>query len=339
MKALLNIQKKLYPNLLEAMHQRYAVLQHVDLFQPIGRRALAEHTNLTERVVRSEIIFLQEQGFIYITTKGMHITKEGKMILDQLAAFMGEISGLSVLEKQIKDKLQLEHVFIVPGNSDKDDWVKQEMGKTCISFLKENIHTASTIAVTGGTTMAAVADVMTPLETEQCLFVPARGGIGEKVENQANTIAAEMAKKAEGDYRLLYVPDPLSETLYQTIINEPAINEVLQKIKDSDVILHGIGDALTMAHRRKTPEKIITQLKADKAVSEAFGYYFNDTGKVVHKVRTVGIQLEDVGSIQHVIAIAGGESKAQAIASYFKRGKSDLLITDEAAAEKILREY
>src|SRR5690625_3355528 len=169
------------------------------------------------------------------------------------------------------------------------------MGKACISFLKENIHIASTIAVTGGTTMAAVADVMTPLEKEQCLFVPARGGIGEKVENQANTIVAEMAKKAKGDYRLLYVPDPLSETLYQSIINEPVINEVLQKIKDSDVILHGIGDALTMAHRRKTPENIVAQLQTDKAVSEAFGYYFDTTGKVVYKVRTVGIQLEEIG--------------------------------------------
>src|SRR5699024_7998706 len=126
MKALLDIQKKLYPKLLEAMHQRYAVLQHVDLFQPIGRRGLAEHTNLKEYVVRSESINMHEKGFIYITTKGMNITKEEKMILDQLAAFMGEISGLSVLEKQIKDKLQLEHVFIVPGNSDKDEWVKQE---------------------------------------------------------------------------------------------------------------------------------------------------------------------------------------------------------------------
>src|SRR5699024_12093445 len=117
------------------------------------------------------------------------------MILDQVAAFMGEISGLSVLEKQIKDKLQLEHVFIVPGNSDKDEWVKQEMGKACISFLKENIHTASTIAVTGGTTMAAVADVMTPLETEKCLFVPVKGWNGEKVEYENNTITSERAKK------------------------------------------------------------------------------------------------------------------------------------------------
>lgn len=338
MRALLNLQKKLYPDLLEAMQQRYTVLAHVDLFQPIGRRGLAEHTKLTERIVRSEVIFLQEQGLISITSKGMHMTNEGKLILDQLADFMGEITGLGVLEQQIRDKLQMEHVIIVPGNSDEDTWVKQEMGKACVSYLKANLSDALTIAVTGGTTMAAVADVMTPLnEKKQTLFVPARGGIGEKVENQANTIAAEMARKAGGDYRLLYVPDPLSESSYQTLMHEPAINNILQMIKGADVILHGIGDALTMAARRKTPGKIIGRLKEGQAVSESFGYYFDAGGDIVHQVRSIGIQLSDINRTRNIIAIAGGKSKACAIASYFKQGKSDLLITDEAAAEQILR--
>ncbi|MFD2045042.1 sugar-binding transcriptional regulator [Ornithinibacillus salinisoli] len=339
MRNLIDLQKKLYPDLLEIMQQRYAVLHSVDLFQPIGRRGLAEHTNLTERIVRSEIEFLHKQGFIHITSKGMHSTKEGKILLDQLADFMSEIMGLSVLEKQIKDKLQISNVIIVPGNSDKHEWVKQELGKACVGYLKQIVKSEITIAVTGGTTMAAVADVMTPLEKDSnYLFVPARGGIGEKVENQANTIVSEMARKTNGEYRLLYVPDPLSESTYQTIINEPSVNETLQQIKSADVVMHGIGDAIKMAERRKTSESLLQELKEKNAVSEAFGYYFNEYGSVVHKVRTVGIHLEDLVNINHVITIAGGTSKGQAIASYFKQGKTDVLITDEAAAKQLLRE-
>lgn len=338
MRALIDLQKKLLPDLLEVMQQRYSILHSVDLFQPIGRRGLAENSNLTERIVRSEIDFLHKQDLILVTSKGMYLTKEGKLILDQLASFISEVKGLSVLEMQMKEKLQIENVIIVPGNSDKYDWVKQEMGKACIKFLKTVLKQGNTIAVTGGTTMAAIAEVMTTLNnTNDYLFVPARGGIGEKVENQANTIAAEMARKSKGEYRLLYVPDPLSESAYQTIINEPSINETLQQIKGSSIVLHGIGDALTMADRRKTTHAITSKLKMDNAVSEAFGYYFNESGNVVHKVRTVGIQLEDLDSIEYVITIAGGKSKGEAISSYFKQGKSNLLITDEAAAEQILR--
>ncbi|WP_373893314.1 sugar-binding transcriptional regulator [Virgibacillus natechei] len=338
MRDLIDLQKRLVPDLLDIMQQRYSILHSVDLFQPIGRRGLAENTSLTERTVRGEVEFLQDQGLIQVTGKGMYITKEGKLTLEQLAGFMSEIMGLSVLESQMKDKLQVEHVIIVPGNSDHYEWIKQEMGKACVAFLKKVIQPSSRIAVTGGTTMAALAEVMPLLNKENnYLFVPARGGIGEKVENQANTIAAEMARKTNGDYRLLYVPDPLSESAYQTIINEPSINETLQQIKGADVVLHGIGDALTMAERRKTKEEVTAKLKSNKASSEAFGYYFDKDGNVVHKVRTVGIQLEDLSSIDYVITIAGGKSKGQAIASYFQQGRSDLLITDEAAAEEILR--
>lgn len=336
MRTLIDLQKKLFPNILHSIHQRYAVLHSIKLLQPIGRRGLAENMKLTERVVRSEVTFLQEQGFIEVTAKGMFITEEGYVIIDQLAQFMRELTGLNVLEKQIKEQLQLDDVIVVPGNSDEISWVKKEMGKACVTYLKQKVSTPSTIAVTGGSTMAAVAEMMTPLETSP-LVVPARGGLGEKVEHQANTIAAQMARKANGKYRLLYVPDTLSESSYQTMINEPSIIEVLRLIRGANVVIHGIGDALTMAERRKTSAEVIQKLTTEQAVSEAFGYYFNKQGEIVHTVKTIGLQLEELPESECVITIAGGESKAEAITSYFKQGKSNLLITDEAAAFKILK--
>lgn len=336
MRTLIELQKKLFPNILKTIHRRYAVLHSIKLLQPIGRRGLAENMKLTERTVRSEVSFLQEQGFIEVTSKGMFITEEGYLVTEQLANFMRELTGLNVLERQMKEKLQIDEVIIVPGNSDDVSWVKKEMGKACVSFLKQNISTPTTIAVTGGSTMAAVAEVMTPLK-ESPLIVPARGGLGEKVEHQANTIASQMARKANGNYRLLYVPDTLSESSYQTMINEPTIIEVLKLIRGAKVVVHGIGDALTMAKRRKTSEEVIQKLKEEKAVSEAFGYYFNKKGKIVHTVKTIGLQLEELPERDCVITIAGGESKAEAIISYFNRAKSNLFITDEAAAKKILK--
>ncbi|GAB4072877.1 gapA transcriptional regulator CggR [Barrientosiimonas marina] len=340
MRELIDSLKKLSPDLLEIMQQRYILMENVELLQPIGRRALAANTNLTERHVRGEIDTLAGQGLIDASPKGMQLTKEGKLVIEQLASFMHDLMGLNVLESRLKERLQLNSVIIVPGNSDEHEWVKEEMGKACVTFLEEHMLSEKTIAVTGGTTMTAVAEMMRPSEnTAECLFVPARGGLGEQEENQANKIAARMARQAKGSYRQLYVPDPLSESSYQTMIHEPAVMDVLQLIQHASVVLHGIGDALTMAERRKTSPEVIGKLKQEKAVSEAFGYYFDAAGEVVHKVRTIGLHLEDLtASRQSVVAVAGGASKAQAIQSFFKQGGSDLLITDEAAAEAILRE-
>ncbi|WP_276208247.1 sugar-binding domain-containing protein [Gracilibacillus sp. YIM 98692] len=338
MKDLLDIQEKLFPDLLEVMQRRYKILHYIKLMQPIGRRSLSGYIDLKERIVRSEIEFLNQHGFIVVTSKGMQVTSDGDNILEKLIPFMDEISEFRVLESEIKDKLQLEHVIIVPGNSDTHQSVKQALGKACVHFLNTILTSDQTIAVTGGTSIAEVANQMKPLKhAKNCTFVPSRGGLGEQVENQANTICAEMAKKANGTYRMLYVPDPLSEESYHTIIEEPAIKDILELVHDANVVIHGIGEALTMAERRKTSSYVLNKLNEKNAVSEAFGYYLNNSGEVVHKVRTVGMQLEDLKRASYVIAVAGGNSKANAIHSYFKQGKSNVLITDEAAAKELIK--
>lgn len=82
---------------------------------------------------------------------------------------------------------------------------------------------------------------------------------------------------------------------------------------------------------------MIQTLKQNGALAEAFGYYFNQEGQVVHKMPTVGLRLEDIQRTETVIAVAGGKSKGKAIASFLRFGHEDILITDEGAAQEILR--
>ncbi|HLR64582.1 MAG TPA: sugar-binding domain-containing protein [Pseudogracilibacillus sp.] len=339
MKELIHAQKMIYPDLLEVMQKRYSLLYTIFLFQPIGRRGLIEQTKLQERFIRNETELLKKQGLIEMTTKGMLITHTGEAILKDLYMFNRELLGVATLEHELQSYIGDTKVIVVPGDSDQSEFVKHEIGRATVDYLQKIIQDDVTIAVTGGTTMAAVANAMVPFEGYECSFVPARGGVGEKVENQANSIVAKMAKAEQGNYHLLHVPDPLSETLYQTIIHEPQIKETLNIIKNTDIVIHGIGEALAMASRRKTSQRVMDKLIKDKAVSEAFGYYFDITGQIVHKVRTVGIQLEDLTHINQVITVAGGKSKAQAILSYMIHGKSDVLVTDEAAALEIINLY
>lgn len=336
MKEMIGAQKIMYPDVLELMRKRYTVLYTISIFEPIGRRGLIDHTEYPERFIRNETELLKQQDLIRMTAKGMYITETGKTILHDLYDFNRELLGIATLEKELKQIVGANKVIVVPGDSDQTDFAKREIGRATVAYLQAMIKQDVTIAVTGGTTMAAVADAMIPFEGYNCLFVPARGGVGEKVENQANSIVAKMAEAEKGNYHLLHVPDPLSETLYQTIINEPQIKDTLAVIKETDIVIHAIGEALAMASRRKTSDNVMEKLVDKQAVSEAFGYYFDIHGNIVHKVRTVGIQLEDLSDIAHVITVAGGQSKAQAIISYMLSGKSDVLITDEAAALEII---
>lgn len=338
MKTLIDIQKRLLPDLLEVMQKRYGILHYIRFMQPVGRRSLAHSLNLTERVVRSEVEYLKQQNLIEIYSSGMSLSQDGLELIEKLEGVMREISGIDLMEKELQQKLGVA-VVVVPGNSDVSPWVKSELGKAGALRMKKSLSGDNIIAVTGGTTMATVAEMLTPIpESKNILFVPARGGLGEEMKDQANTIVSKMAEKMNATYRVLYVPDQISDESYATIMKEPSIKEVTSLIKDSDIVIHGIGEASVMAERRKTSEAVMKKIKEGEAVGEAFGYYFNECGKIIHKVQTVGIQLEDLEHAKEVIAVAGGTSKAKAIGAYMKSAsRNTILITDEAAAIELLK--
>lgn len=339
MKSIINVQKRLIPDLVEIMQKRYRILRYIEIMQPVGRRSLSQSLQITERVLRSETDFLKDQDLITISMSGMRLTEEGKIILDQLEPIMKEFSSAPELEKQLAAALNLQSCNVVSGNADESDWVKSELGRACVSRLKEVIKEGQVISVTGGSTMNAVAEAFTEkLNKENLLFVPARGGIGADIKDQANTICQKMANKAGGNYMVLYSPDQVTKEFYETFIQESSIREVLMKIKSADIVIHGIGDAMTMARRRMTSEEDMQKLVQEKAVAEAFGYYFDENGRIVHKVQTVGLQLEDLKNIPHIFAVAGGASKAKAIKAYMKIApKNTVLITDEAVTNEILK--
>ncbi|ETI68005.1 sugar-binding transcriptional regulator [Neobacillus vireti] len=339
MQSFIDIQKRLLPDLLIVLQKRYSILRYIGFMQPVGRRSLAVSLGLTERILRSEVDFLKEQNLIYANSVGMSLTSEGKNLLEDLEGLMRELKGIDVMELELKHRLGIKGVIIVPGDSDESPLVKGELGKASAACMKKLLTGENIIAVTGGSTMAAIAERLTPeLTRKNLLFVPARGGVGEDVANQANTICSNMAKNTDSKHRVFYVPDQVSSEIYQSLIKEPEIHEVLKLIKSASMVLHGIGDAITMAERRKTTPKIQQKLETGNAVGEAFGYYFNEEGEIVHKVLTIGLQREDLAGIPNIIAVAGGSSKAKAIKAYLKQAPAaTILITDEGAAKRLLK--
>jgi len=338
MQNILHIQKKLVPDLVQVMQKRYKILHQILVSGTVGRRTLAASLDLTERTLRSELDILREQGLLETGTTGMTLTESGRRLLEELEPFVKEVFGLSELEEAVRLKFGLRKVVVVPGDSDVSEDAKREIGRAGSRVLSQSLSPGDIVAVMGGTTMARMAaqiKVQAPLTDNW--FVPARGGLGESVEYQANTIASELAKRTGARYRMLHVPDHLSEEAYQTIMQEPNVREVVDMIRKARIVVHGIGDAITMARRRKLDADTVRELLKDGALAEAFGYYFDKNGAVIHRMATAGLRLEDIEAAETVIGLAGGRSKGEAIAAVLRFGHDDILVTDEAAAEEALK--
>jgi len=337
MRHLLELQQKLVPDLIPLLRDRYMLLRSIYHLQPIGRRALAQSMNTTERILRAEVDLLKDTGLLHVNAAGMTLSVEGQQVLDEMEPLVSELFGLTDLAEQLQRKLGIPEVIVVQGDADESPWVKEELGRVGARVLKQVVQEGDIVAVTGGSSIASVASHLTPSAVFKTVqFVPARGGLGERVELQANTLASAMAARTGASYRLLHVPDRLHLEALQTLLKEPQVQDVLSLLGHSRIVLHGIGDAITMAKRRNYSDEELDELVNSGAVSEAFGYYFNEAGETVQRMPTIGLQLEEVHKAEAVLSIAGGRSKAKAILSFAKQSCQNVLITDEGAAKSLL---
>ena len=337
MQEILELQKKIVPELVNTLEKRYNVLRTIYHNQPIGRRILAEKLEVGERTVRTEIGFLKEQDLIDVSAAGMTVTSDGEEIIVKLKDFIHEIKGLSEVEAKLENLLNLKRVIIVPGDVDKNPLVLKDLGKACANYVKDVLHDNSIIALTGGSTLKEVVEAFPKINNfSNIQVVPARGGMGKKVETQANTLAASLAKKLNATYKMLHVSENLSLDIIDNLLKEEAVKAVIDTIHKADVLMYGVGNAVQMARKRGVPQEEIDNLIHNGAVGEAFGCYFNKDSQVITETTAIGIKINEARSIKTHIAVAGGKNKVEPIIATEYNDSTGVLVTDEATAQEIL---
>jgi central glycolytic genes regulator len=336
MKNLIQLQKRIAPEIIDITEKRYSILRALEFNQPIGRRALSAMLDKSERWVRSELDVLKEQGLIDIQTSGMTVTEDGKNIISQFRSFIAELRGITSLEQEIKDALQVRDVLIVPGDTELDRETLKDIAKVAFEYIEQQIKDSNVIAVSGGYSVLAVAENSSKLKAKDITVVPARGGIRADLERQANIVAAKLANNIGGSYHLLHLPDNISEDMLNNMISDPDISSVIEYIRRANIFLFGLSSLESISKKRNFTVEEMEMLKSLKVKAEAFGCYFDENGKIVHKTGSIGIRPEDLKNIEIAMCIGGGASKAEPIILVNKGRSNSVIVTDEAAAHQIL---
>lgn len=331
----LDLLNRIIPEAALLLKQRYDILSAIHSFQPLGRRSLSLKLSLNERRMRRELDFLRKQGLIEARGEGVYLMEEGVSLLLEMQPYVREALGLTYLEENLAARLGLSRAIIVPGDSDSSDAVSLDMGRAASRYIRENLKEDSIIAVTGGWTLARVSQVTTGY-FPGVTVVPARGGLGEKVEIQANTIAARLAENLGGAYRLLHIPENLDPAALKALLANIRIQEVLRIIRGADILLYGVARADSMARRRGLTPGETRELLSRGAVSEALGHYFNERGEVVASMPGLGLEFSDMPRLNVSLAVAGGRSKSQALRAALTNRPRQVLVTDEGAARGML---
>ncbi|MCG8483263.1 MAG: sugar-binding transcriptional regulator [Clostridia bacterium] len=336
---MLSVQKKLVPEMVQILIRRYEILRAVATHEPIGRRNLSTLLGIGEKTVRNEISHLQEKLLLNVKNQGMTITEEGKELIENADQWIYYFKAMEDIEKELAHALNVKKVIISSTDSSNKSQIVQETARKTGLYLKSIISENMIIGITGGSTMAATVKEMQKYNCSKkdITVVPARGGLGEEVETQANNIAAGLAEKLNCAYKLLHITENLSKELLESLMAYPEIKETVDLIEKIDVLLFGIGRADVMATRRNLDQSKIDSLIKKGAVAEAFGYYFDNKGKIIDIVNTAGISLEQYHNVPHIIGAAAGVDKAEAIMAISQLNDNLVLVIDEGLANSILK--
>ncbi|KIY20569.1 MULTISPECIES: sugar-binding transcriptional regulator [Mesobacillus] len=250
------------------------------------------------------------------------------------------------LEKSLEKRFNLTDVVVVPISSLTPDMVTKSVAQAGAYYLSKNMKNVKTIAVSWGTTLAALVKEY-PYELREAVkVVPLEGGMGRKrVEIHANQIAYELAKKMGGTCSYLYAPAIVeTQELRERLMVMQDINEVLEEGRNADIAITGIGNP----YKASTLEKIgylqrdeIDRLKSMGVAGDMGFRFFDQNGHTVDNLldkKTIGISLEELRNIKTVIAVVAGSHKTESILAALKGKYINVLITDEQTAMNLLKE-
>lgn len=328
------LMQAIAPELAEAMARRAMVLTAIAESAPVGRRQLALRLHLAEREVRADVEKLRDAGLITLDKAGMNPTPQAVRWLESARGFARQTQGLTALETALMQRLNVQKVSVASGDADADARVLSDVGRLAAQGVRALLHSGSTLAVTGGSSVAAAAHAMQSASPMNVMVVPAQGGFGREMETQANTLAAEIAQRLGGHHRLLHLPDHMDEQAKQEMLRLPEIRETMERIQRADIILHGIGRARETMSR--LPAEQVRLLTKNGAVGESFGAYYDQRGTCLLKSSGVCVDLARLTPDCRMIAVAAGAQKAEAIIAVLRHDAHALLVTDEGAARRML---
>ena len=254
----------------------------------------------------------------------------------------GEDSEMMDLEAQLKEKWGLRDVFLTPDVSKEE--LKNDLSMAGAQYLEMNLPSEeSLIALGWGETISGITRNLGRVIPEKTSFVTLCGGVMHYLSEHT---PANVGTPLSGFlYPFHVIPTPLmvgSPELRDQLLNEPEVQHVMNMAQLADIAMVGIGSLMPSTEFEDfgyKSQKELDRLKKHGAVGEMHGEYFNAVGEPLeleHHHRLISIRLETLCKMKHVVGVAGGADKIEALQAALKGGFIHSLITDEMTARSLL---
>ena len=252
----------------------------------------------------------------------------------------GRDEKLMDLEQKLKEKWSLRDVFITPNVPPLQ--IKNDLSLAGAQYLEMTTLEGSIIALGWGDTVSGITRNLGKLIPVSTSFVTLCGGVMHYLSQ--STTESVGTPLSGFRYPFFVIPAPLivsSNKLRDQMINEPEVKQIMEVAKSADISMVGIGSLMPTSefiHFGYSTKKEMDFLKESGAVGEMHGEYFNAEGlpiELEHNHRLITTRIETLRHMKHVVGIAGGKDKINAIAAALRGRIIHSLITDEMTAQSL----
>jgi len=250
----------------------------------------------------------------------------------------------TLLESQVREKFQLNRVVVVPNDNEDDKIIKTRIGSAAAGILDDYVHSGMIFGISWGTTMLSVARHVSKKRLKDLIVVQLNGGVSRA---DYNTHASDAARKIAEAFGAIPYLLPLPAIVDRpevkdAIISDKNIAYTLRIAREASVAMFTIGSfgydsALVKSDYFDSAE--VEELLKRGAVGDICSRIISHDGEICSEeanARTIGIDLDDIRTKEHSIAVAGGREKLPAIKAALKAKLCNVLVTDEWVAGELL---
>ena len=254
----------------------------------------------------------------------------------------GPFANCLELEKQLTERYQLRDALIVPEID--PPMINKNLGAAGAQYIELNLGKEETLLGFGwGNTVSLTLKHLSLWGHKEVSLITLSGGITAYLQN---TYREETNPLFKFNSRFHIIPAPLlvsSADTCRSILSEPEVAIIMKMAKLANIAVVGIGPMSSNATFTQfgyiTPQELEI-LQKQGGVGDILGQFYDKDGQrlqVNFHNRLISVSLEDLKNMQHVVGIAGGEYKAEAIKGALRGGYLHSLITDENTALKLLQ--
>lgn len=247
------------------------------------------------------------------------------------------------LARQLSAHFGLKDCLVIPAEGGAASLIER-LGRAGAQALGWHLRAGDMIGIGWGRTMLAVAEAAGAPGLSDLTVMPATGAMTADLSCAPELCATRLAQNLSARMIPVSAPAILSDPgMRDGLLQEPVLAAQLSNLTRLDMVLLGLsplrpGSTVEASGFLTTPEENRDSYRY--AVGAIAGRFYDAAGKAVPgslDSRTIGIDLPGLLRVPTRIGVCGGFDKVQALLGALRGELVNVLVTDSATAEGILR--